>query len=251
MKGTKSDPAYKKIDRKRESELVLEYQKTGSEAVLMQVFGPRRETLKFLASKYHYLCEDMESEMLTVFMRAVRKYGRARKAKSFNTYLYTSCLNHVRNMAKAKTRGKRTNMDGVDPEPSFVRLDDTISAYREDGAETYHDIVEGSESCFNMPELREFMRIVESRSWVLLDIMLDTAASGIRCTRRIRYRKSLTGVDEESAREAIAEDVGLPREFYKVESCRFREGVFEYEINVSGRKVSDMLREMLEDFREG
>lgn len=251
MKGRKSDPTYKKIDRQLESELVLEYQKTGDEATLMRVFEPRMETLRFLACKYHYLCEDMESELLTVFMRAVRKYGRAKRAKSFNTYFYTSCLNHVRNMAKAKARGKRTNVNGVNPEPSFVRLDDTISAYHEEGAETYHDIVEGREDCFNMPELREFMRIVESRSWVLLDIMLDIAASGIRCTNRVRYRRSLCGVADDDVKKAIAEDVGLPRQFYRIESHEFRGDVFEYEITVSGRKASDLLKEMLENFREG
>jgi hypothetical protein len=251
VKGTKSDPTYKKIDRKHESGLVLEWQKTEDEAIFLSIFEPRKETLKFLAQKYHYVCEDMESEMRTVFMKAMRKYGRAKGAKSFNTYLYTSCLNHIRNMIKAKTRGKRTDMDGTDPEPYFVRLDMSCDDSEDRGSSTYHDVIEGKECCFDKVEIRDYMRIVQSRSWVLLDIMMDTAASGVRRMGSLQYRRSIPHVDNAVAEEEIANDVNLPAKCYETRSWRVRDGILEYNIEVSARNACNVLKKILAELREG
>jgi len=121
-------PSFTPIDRDKEDASVLQFQKTGNVKILEEVYLGRVQTLKIWASRYYYLAcahnkhlgsEEMFSELIQVFLKAVNGYKKKRKSdingKStwlstpFNTYLWYSLTNYVRNL-KSGARAKREGL---------------------------------------------------------------------------------------------------------------------------------------------
>jgi len=222
--------------------LVLEYQRTGNEDVFLAIYGPRKRTFTHLANRFHYITEDIKSEMHLVFMKAI--VGFKPNCRSFNTYFYTSALNHIRNMIKSKSRNKRTLSDGTDPHDSFLYLDDSIDI---DGGSTYHDIIstEGENDRMDVISLIEY---VGERSWLLLDIVMDMMGSGKPPLKRKVY-ESIVPVDGGgSIHDIIGRDTGLSISCYRVVETDFVGEEMRYVIDVSRQKAYDVIVEMVSHF---
>ena len=108
------------IDRDEEDENILKFQETGDVKILEKVYLNRVQTLEIWASKFHYLAEsseDMFSELIQVFLKAVNGYKKKRKGVNkgktiwlstpFNTYLWYSLTNYIRNIKNSKRAKKR------------------------------------------------------------------------------------------------------------------------------------------------
>jgi len=127
------------IDRDKEDENVLKFQKTGDTRILEEVYLNRVQTLEIWAGRYYYLScannkhlgsEDMFSELLQVFLKAVNGYKKRRKSNSegkstwlstpFNTYLWYSITNYVRNLKSGARAKKRRSIGYEGPLNSMV-----------------------------------------------------------------------------------------------------------------------------------
>jgi hypothetical protein len=239
------------IDRAREDRLVREFQSTGDEKIFLQIYGPRIKTFEHLARRYRYLDEDMESEARTVFIKAVRGYGIGRKRMpSFNTYFYTSFLNHVKNIMKAKGRDKRRLIDGSTPESSTVSLDEMTS---EDNGPSgsYHEIVASDADLVKAVSEREAVKRVVGRSWILLDLMMEAAATGIRVVKPKRFSHSVELPRGANMAAAVQKDVGLPEAMYRVKMMRAARGMASYTVTVDCRAAMEMLAGLLREEHQG
>ena len=238
------------IDRGREDRLVREFQSTGDEKVFLQIYEPRLPTFQHLAKRYRYLGEDMESEVRTVFVRAVRGYGVGRKsAPSFNTYFYTSFLNHVKNIMKAKSRDKRRLIDGSDPEASTVSLDESTGQHKNE-SQTYHEVVGSGVNMFRAISMRDPIRRVGRQSWILLDFMLEAAATGIRSVRSRQFSRKIRLTGRRRLEAAVREDVGLPETAYHIDKMESIKRRASYTVTVNGKAVTDLLAKLLQEENE-
>jgi len=123
-----NESSFMPIDRDKEDTNILQFQKTGDTRILEEVYLNRVQTLEIWASRYYYLAgssEDMFSELIQVFLKAVNGYKKKRKRKTsingkltnlstpFNTYLWYSLTNHVLNL-KSGARAKKRRSIGYD-----------------------------------------------------------------------------------------------------------------------------------------
>ena len=100
------------IDRAKEDEDVVRFQKTGDVSIFEKLYANRIPTLKVWAKKYYYLSDssdDMYGELTFYFTKAIFKYDKRRG--SFNTCLYTFFQNCVRNLRNSKLAKKRRPID--------------------------------------------------------------------------------------------------------------------------------------------
>jgi len=223
------------VCRGTEDQLVLDYQKSGNSDTFLKIYEPRLPTIRYLARRFHGAGDDMQSEVLTVFMRAVRGFGRGTgPKKSFNTYFYTSVLNHIKNLNKSKHREKRTTVDGLSPEDVMVCLDAPILP---DGLDqcTYHEIIpdRGVRTC-NI-DLRTAMRKIAESNWVLTDILLE-ASSGIgRGMKNKIHKRYALAHNVKDPQVVIREDVDMPENSYDILDWFVKEGVIHYQVKVNGK----------------
>ena len=114
--GPNSNALYVSINRKKENQDVVLFQKTGDIKILERIYHRRVPNLQILANKYKYLTsdsEDMFEELTFHFIKTVHGYDP--KRGSFNTYFYSSmlyCTRNLRNNKKAKKRRPK----GSDPD---------------------------------------------------------------------------------------------------------------------------------------
>lgn len=233
------------IDRKKENQLVLKYQETESDEIFLQIYEPRKKTFEHLAKRFYYVAEDMYSEMQVVFMKSIM--GFKPNCRSFNTYFYTSVLNHVRNMIKSQGRNKRTLSDGTDPNDSFLYLDDAID---EDGDMTYHDVISSGDG-EDMIDVMHLIEYVEGRSWILLDMVLDMMGSGKPPLKRKTYESSTVICGYYSVEEAVEAHAGIPSSCYRLVDFDVEGDEMKYVIDVSMQKAYDVLVEMVSHLSEG
>lgn len=230
------------VNRKVEDEQILEYQRTGDYSILDKVYKNRIQTFRFLASRYHYVCEDIESEIKCIFIKAIGKYKKDKK--SFNTYFYTSVINHVRNMIKGKCRKKRTVVNNEsNPESIFVRFDETI----DDGGEgaTYHDVIPDlNKDWINNVDIVQIKNYLSGRSWILEDFFIDLIKGACSPSRRRDYSGSviLNGMTPE---KAIAKDVGIPKKLYVINGFSVSDDVMTYCVAVSSKRCIEMVRSIV------
>lgn len=107
--------AFVAIDRKQEDKDVVSFQKSGDMLLLENIYKNRITTIRIWANRYHYMsssAEDLFEELSFSFIKAIHGYDK--KKGSFNTFLYTSLLNCVRNIRSGLLAKKRTpeNHDG-------------------------------------------------------------------------------------------------------------------------------------------
>jgi len=113
--------SFPQVDKKKENENVICFQKTGNKTILEELYEERVPTLQVWARKYYYLKdskEDMFQELTQVFIRTVHGYRSKRKCKvgrktvlrstPFNTYLWYSLGNYVKNLNSGLHAKKRT-----------------------------------------------------------------------------------------------------------------------------------------------
>jgi len=222
------------IDRKRENELVLEYQKTRDDGVFMKIYGPRLDTFRYLSNKYSYVCDDMYSEVQLVFMKAINGYRKG--GRSFNTYYYTSVLNHIKNIIKSKTRNKRTTQDGEDPSEHFLYLDDLIDCDSTTGS-TFHDIITSGEGAAMRPEVKDLLTIISDKSDILFDIAVEMMSTGRQPVRRQRYELTNTLMDGEDIDHCIDRMTGIGRKCYRVVDIDVMEREVRCVVDVSCQKA--------------
>lgn len=142
------------IDRDKEDKGVLEFQKTGNVEVMEELYLNRVQTLEIWASRYHYLSEsseDMFSELVAVFLKAVNGYKKRRKnnikgkvvwtSTPFNTYLWYSIANYIRNLKSSKRAKKRRSVGYDGPLSSMVLSLDFQYKDREGSSTSLKDIV--------------------------------------------------------------------------------------------------------------
>jgi hypothetical protein len=230
------------IDRKRESELVLEYQKTGDERVFMEIYAPRIPTFEYLAKQFSYICDDMKSEVQLVFMKSI--IGFKPHGRMFNTYYYTSVLNHIRNLVKAKKRKKRTLENGEDPSDSFLYLDDSID--HDDGC-TFHDIVCGRVDDALKYDVYDILNVISERSEILFDIAVGMMSTGKQPLKRKTYELTGTLHCEESMDKCLRRMTGIPRDCYKLIDMDVMEREVRCVLDVSRQKAFRELLNVVSD----
>jgi hypothetical protein len=235
-----SDEIKHGINRKLEDSLVLKYQETGDDNILSEIYERRAHTFRFLSLKYYYVCEDITTEIKTVFMKAVKKYQTGKK--SFNTYFYTAFINHVRNLLKGKTRKKRTTPEtDQNPESVFVRMDDSVDGAT-DGV-TYHDVIPDVKLDWTSNvDYIAVSNFLNSKSWILADFFFDMMNGTCTISRRREYSNSVL-LSGRSPQQAIAADVGLPRDAYSVVGFNCDGRHVTYCVTVSSKKCVELARE--------
>jgi hypothetical protein len=108
------DVGFVEIDRKKEDEAIVEFQKTGDVSILEDVYKLRIPTIRHWANQHYYpglTCsvEDLFEEFSVVFVKAAEKYNKSRGA--FNTCLYTFFLNRVKNIKHSQHAKKRISQE--------------------------------------------------------------------------------------------------------------------------------------------
>lgn len=156
--------AFQSIDRNEEDKLVCQYHKGKSSSVLLRLLNIREQTLRYMAKKYAYLDneDDMYAEFKGVWLKCVKKYdGRVKirqavdrsgnlvveddgkpkmvaRKTPFNTYLYTSMKNRVRNLLKRRHSKKLLDDNGNPVADTMRSLD---YQYGDDGDLTLKDVL--------------------------------------------------------------------------------------------------------------
>ena len=219
------------IDRRRENELILQFQKNPNNGYLFQlIYEPRISTIMHLSRRFAYVAEDVESEINVVFVRSIERFKKSKR--DFNTFFYTNCLNHMRNLLKAQKRQKRTLVDGSDPSRSAVRLDDEMEDERR-----YHEVIPSQSDVLSSVSVSEMIESVRSESRVLYDVMVEIASHGSPCIRRRSYDGVVEVLGTETNEEAISRDTGIPTDLYTVQECSTSDSMLSYIISVSGQKT--------------
>jgi len=132
-----------KIDRKQENENVVNFQQTKKKETLEELYYNRIPTLQIWSKRYSYLTndsDDMFEELVYHFIKAV--YGYKQCKGSFNTFLFTSLLNCVRNIRSGQLAKKRIpeGMESESPLSFLLSLDYNYD--KKDGEEsTLKDIL--------------------------------------------------------------------------------------------------------------
>ena len=107
--GPNTNAIFINIDRIKENNDVMRFQKTNDDVILEEIFHQRVPTLQIWARRYSYLTKndskDMFQEFTVHFMKAVRAYQKNKG--HFNTFLYRTLLNCVRNIISNKKAKKR------------------------------------------------------------------------------------------------------------------------------------------------
>jgi hypothetical protein len=149
------------IDRGAENKKVMKFQKTGDINLLGEIYLTRLQTIQIWARKHAYLshsAEDMEREFTCALINACHGYDGSKKevtlksgktvsqVRQFNTYLYRSLLNRIRNIVSYKKAKKRRPV-GMEDSICDVLLSLDYNYNNKDGSDsTLKDIV--SESIF-------------------------------------------------------------------------------------------------------
>jgi DNA-directed RNA polymerase specialized sigma24 family protein len=231
------------INRKMENELVLEFQKTRDEGTFLKIYNPRIDTFKYLSNKYSYVCDDMYSEVQLVFMKAINGYRKG--GRSFNTYYYTSVLNHIKNINKSKKRNKRTLSNGDDPSEHFLYLDDSVDRESLSGS-TFHDIVASGDGDMIRSEVKDLLTIISEKSEILFNVAVDMMATGKQPVRRQVYEFTGTLMDGEDPETCIDRITGIGRKCYRVIELDIMEREIRFVIDVSCQRA---FAEIVEEIR--
>lgn len=132
------------IDRKRENELVCQYQKTKDDNILNEIYEARVPTLEFWAKKHFYnglACseKDLFNELTITFIKAVKGYKKNRG--DFNTCLFTFLSNRLKNIKKSLHAKKRTSEIYDGPRSGMVLSLDYSYMDDEEGNLTLQDVL--------------------------------------------------------------------------------------------------------------
>lgn len=232
------------INRSVESAEVLKYQETMDSSLLERIYLRRIPTMRYLALRNKHVCDDVESELKCVFMRAVDKYRGGRR--QFNTYFFTAMKNHMANLVKGKKRKKRTVDDNtMNPEAVFIRMDDSIGDSDSDG-DTYHDVIGAEDFDWSSNiDVRAVAASILKRSWILADIFMDMMKGACTMCRRRQYSDVAAHHCSLSPEETIRMAVGMPSNMYKVVGYNIRDGKIDYCIEVSSKRCIDYIREQV------
>lgn len=146
--GDNMESSFIPIDRDKEDINVLEFQRTGDLMIMEGLYLNRVQTLEIWASRYGYLnggIEDMFSELVQVFLKAVNGYKKKRKCNvngkcvikttPFNTYLWYSIVNYIRNLKSGK-RAKKRRAIGYEGSLSNMIISIESPYFNKDGSET-------------------------------------------------------------------------------------------------------------------
>jgi hypothetical protein len=121
------DGEFKEIDRKKENEMIVEFQNSGDLSILQEIYIGRIQTLKVWAIKNYYpnlapSIDDFMEELTLVFLNAANKYNPEKG--SFNTCLYTFLSNRIKNMKNAShAKKRRPERKTVESGEIFVSVD--------------------------------------------------------------------------------------------------------------------------------
>jgi DNA-directed RNA polymerase specialized sigma24 family protein len=230
------------VDRKVESEQVLEYQRTRDPDLMEEIYTRRIPTMRYLAARHQYISDDVESELKCVFVRSVEKYRSGKR--SFNTYFYTAVLNHIRNMVKGRKRKKRTVEDGrMNPESVFVRMDDKVDDTIDGG--TYHDTIGSEDSDWSSNvDVRLIANLFNKRSWILADIFVDMVKGACTSSRRRQYSGVTAVIKGSTVEDTISEAVGLSKSMYSLVGYNVVSGMIDYCVEVSSKRCIEYIREV-------
>lgn len=196
------------IDRPREDDDVVEYQKTGNIEILDKLYHDRVPTLQFWTSHYYYLMdnskEDMFSEFRNQFMKAVVYYDKSRG--HFNTCLYTFIKNCIKNLLIGKNAKKR-RPEGVefDFNNNFIVPLDRPHEGKDGNSGTLMDVIASQmEDCSKAPdkiELRETLNILSKEDSKIRGY-LKKISDGATLANLIKECKTVTGsilIDEKNS----------------------------------------------------
>jgi len=199
-----------KIDRDEEDENIIKFQKTGNLKLLDKVYADRVPTLNFWAEKYHYLHdskEDMFSELTHVFLKTVEGYSNKRKIKKgrktifkktpFNTYLFYSFDNFVKNIMNSK-RAKKRKPFNADPNSISNYILSLEYSYKDKCGQdiTLQDTLSdpASEHEDKRTEARETMEVLINHTNPILKPVLEKLTNGETLSSALKDYKIKTGV---------------------------------------------------------
>lgn len=207
---TASQRDQKGIDREAESRMVMRYQRTEDLAIMEKLFIDRVPTLWWWANNYHYLrdsSEDLFSELTSVFMNAVKKYKSRRQCRFrnkqvsrhtlFNTYLFTSLNNHIKNELKKKRAAKRKPY-GADPNSisnNFILSLDFNYSRRDGSSTTLKDLIANSHQADSLEKkvfFTEAMNLLNKQYPGMTDFF-EKLGGGCTITSALRDYKTKEG----------------------------------------------------------
>lgn len=135
--------AFVPINRKEEDKEVVRFQETGDMEIIEQLYKNRITTIRTWANRYHYLASSTEDLFADLSFHFVNKVvpGYNKKKGSFNTFLYTSFLNYVRNILTGLSAKKRTPKGHDGKTGNFLLSLDYNYSCDENGSTTLKDII--------------------------------------------------------------------------------------------------------------
>lgn len=126
------------IDRKQENADVAKFQRTNDIKLLETIYHRRVPSLQIWARRYSYLLndfDDMYEELTFHFIKAVHGYN-PRKGTSFNTFLFTTFLNCVRNIRSGQCAKKRRPKEAEESDTTNFMLSLDYNYSKKDGSES-------------------------------------------------------------------------------------------------------------------
>lgn len=160
---------FQNIDRDEEDSLVCQYMQSKDIIVMVRLLKIREQTLRYMAHKYAYLDneDDMYSSFKSVWLKCLKKYDGGMKMRQvrdrsgnlvfeddgspkmvskktpFNTYLFTSMKNRVKNIIKKRHNKKYLDDNGDSVYDTMKSLDYELS---DDGNSTLKDLIADEKS---------------------------------------------------------------------------------------------------------
>lgn len=199
------------IDRKAENNSIIKFQKSGDVSILEKIYNNRISTLQVWARRYYYLADD-QADMFHImthhFLKTIRKYNQS--IGDFNTYLYTSLLNCVRNIVNGKRAKKRTpyGMNKKDVLHNFLLSLDFSYDGKENSDNSLKDVIEDKNAINSLDNLKfeDTLNILSNSNEIIKDFLRDVGSGNslVDAIKRFKKRDGLLHIGRIKAKELSA-----------------------------------------------
>lgn len=265
-----SSTSFVDIDFKQENKDVELYQKTKDPELLEKLYIQRIPTLQIWAQQYGYLVdsnEDMFGELVPQFLRAISKYERGKG--SFNTYLFKSLQNCIRNKY-SRGRAKKRVPYGMEAMSSclFLLSMDYDYNQKEGDHSTLKDVLSSKiltgDKITNDIGLRESIQIICQQDEHMKDVLKrisdgDTLASIIQDAKtqkgKIKISKAQANIIKKKKRNKtvvsnlIKKNTDIKTKFGLVQYNVLGENDLHYTICLHKTKNADRILKSMRKFR--
>jgi len=239
------------VDRKEENIMVREYARTRDDDIFNYIYRNRLPTIRFLARRYAWLCDDPVSEINVVFTRTVNEYGKNGRRTDFNTFFFSSVKNHFANIRKKKFRKKRTLSDGTAPEQNTLPLDSFIG--NDSDSSMLHELVASdSDDGIQGFWLQDCIEMLSDGNPVLKEVVEDflhgTKRQNMKNEHYVRVEVPLPkerGYSQKFLHNLIITAVDLPTHLYEIIVCNKNKEVVVAELLICNKEMIKYLQQMV------